>query len=225
MGVEVRVRKKGGAETKVVKVHGVKVHAVAIRMVPLADIKLNPNNRNKHPADQVARLAELYRYHGMRQALTVSNQSGLLVAGEGRWLAAQAAGLDEVPVSFQDFDSPEQEYAYGVADNGISEWAELDLSAINMDLQELGPDFDLNMLGLQGFVLEPADIAYPDLPQGDKSDMEQITFTLTSKQAEAVRASVEQAAESGPFGDTGNENKNGNAIARVAEAFLAQGIE
>lgn len=44
-----------------------------------------------------------------------------------------------------------------VADNSIASWAELDLALINSEVPDLGPDFDINMLGLEDFTLEPAD--------------------------------------------------------------------
>jgi hypothetical protein len=41
------------------------------------------------------------------------------------------------------------------ADNAIALWADLDLSQINQDIIDLGPDFDLNMLGIKNFTLDP----------------------------------------------------------------------
>lgn len=132
----------------------IKVQAKSITIVPTKELTPNPVNRNKHSKEQIEHLAAQYEYQGMRNPIVVSNQSGLIVAGHGRLLAAKKAGLKEVPVSFQDFVTPEQEYAYGVADNGTALWAELDLSGINADIQELGPDFDIDMLGLKNFKID-----------------------------------------------------------------------
>jgi DNA modification methylase len=128
-----------------------------IKLVAIADLKENPKNRNTHPKDQIERLVEIIRHQGFRQPIVVSNRSGLVVAGHGRLLAAKELRLVEVPVMYQDFESEEQEYAFGVSDNAIAAWAELDLSGINFDVPELGPDFDLDMLGIKDFVLEPAE--------------------------------------------------------------------
>jgi hypothetical protein len=46
-----------------------------------------------------------------------------------------------------------------------------------------------------------------------------MTFTLTYDQHEQVEAAIRAAIDSGPFVDTGNTNRNGNALARIAEAF------
>lgn len=120
-------------------------------------LKNHPKNRNKHGQDQIERLAELYKYHGIRHPIIVSNLSKCIVAGHGRKLAAIRAGIKEFPVVYQDFESSEAEYAFIQADNAIALWAELDMAGINMDMADLGPDFDINMLGLQDFTLDISD--------------------------------------------------------------------
>ena len=117
-------------------------------------LKNHPKNRNKHGQDQIDRLAELYQYHGIRHPIIVSKLSGCIVAGHGRKLAALRAGIKEMPVVYQDFESSEAEYAFIQADNAIALWAELDLSAINTDLADLGPDFNIDMLGIRDFKLD-----------------------------------------------------------------------
>ena len=131
--------------------------ATDIRMVPVSEIKPRPDNRNSHPAEQIDRLAKIIEYQGFRDPLIVSNRSGLLVSGHGRIMAAKKLGLTEVPVTYQDFDSDEQEYAAMVSENSIASWAELDLSGINSDLGDLGPDFDIDLLGLKDFTIDVAE--------------------------------------------------------------------
>lgn len=120
-------------------------------------LKPHPKNRNQHPEDQIERLAELIKHQGWRNPIIVSKRSGFIAAGHGRLSAAKKLGLEKVPVHYQDFESEEQEYAFLTSDNAIASWAELDLSAINVDIQELGPDFDIKLLGIKDFVLEPAE--------------------------------------------------------------------
>jgi hypothetical protein len=120
-------------------------------------LKNHPKNRNKHGQDQIERLAGLYEYHGIRHPIIVSKLSGFIVAGHGRKLAAIRAGVKEMPVVYQDFESGDAEYAFIQADNAIALWAELDLSGINSDLGDLGPDFNLDMLGIKNFTLDIAD--------------------------------------------------------------------
>lgn len=142
-----------------------------IKIVSVKELKQNPNNRNHHPQDQIERLAKVIKYQGFRNPLIVSNQTGFIVAGHGRFLAAIRAGLKEVPVIFQDFESPEQEYAYGVSDNAVSLWAELDLTGINNDLQDLDGSFDIDNLGIKNFTLDFNEKEFdPDLDEEDDDD-------------------------------------------------------
>lgn len=135
----------------------VQIHCMYEELKRPGDLLDHPKNRNTHDLDQVKRLAKLYTYHGIRHPIIVSRTSGFIVAGHGRKQAAIEAGLTEFPVVYQDFDSDEAEYAFIQADNAIAAWAKLDFAGINADLADLGPDFDLDMLGIRDFVLEPAE--------------------------------------------------------------------
>lgn len=120
-------------------------------------LKPDPKNRNTHSKDQIDRLAKIIQYQGWRWPILVSNHDGKIKAGHGRVLAAIQLKMDKVPVVYQDFIDDEQAYAFMVADNSIASWAELDLGAINVDLGDLGPDFDIDLLGIKDFALEPAE--------------------------------------------------------------------
>lgn len=128
-----------------------KIHCLYDKIIPINDLKLNPNNRNKHPQDQIKRLAQILEYQGFRFPVKVSNLSGMVVSGHGRVEAARLNGWTEVPVNFQDYESPAQEYADSIADNSIASWSELDLSGINIDVPDLGFEFDLDLLGMKDF--------------------------------------------------------------------------
>lgn len=119
----------------------------------------NPKNRNHHPDDQIDRLAELIKYQGWRVPIIVSNQTGLIMAGHGRVMAAKKLGMKNVPVSYQDFETEEQAYAFLISDNSIASWAELDLSKIQMDVKGLSTDFKIEMLGLRNPLVEPEVVA------------------------------------------------------------------
>ena len=129
------------------------IKAENITIVSIKDIKLNPKNRNKHPAEQIERLVEILKYQGFRRPVTISNRTGLLTCGEGRYLAAKKIGMTEIPAIFQDYDSAEQEFADSIADNAVDKWAELDLVGINTDVELLSDDFNLDMMGIKDFEL------------------------------------------------------------------------
>jgi hypothetical protein len=149
----------------------VKIHCKYDELLPLKEVAklLNPKNRNKHPPDQVDAIVQQFEYQGIRHPIIISNRSGLVAAGEGRYLAAKQVGMKTFPVSRQDFEDEEQEYAFGVADNAIALRAQLDLAGINQDIVNLGPDFDLSLLGLKDFALDP-----PNFEPGSEEDQGQL---------------------------------------------------
>lgn len=144
------------------------VHCPHDALVSIKDLKAHPKNRNKHPDAQIERLAKILEYQGWRYPVKVSKRSGLVTSGHGRIEAAKANGWKQVPVSFQDYADEEQEYADVQSDNAIASWAELDLSGINADLADLGPDFDLDLLGIKDFTL---DMVEKLEPQCDEDEM------------------------------------------------------
>jgi 16S rRNA G966 N2-methylase RsmD len=134
----------------------------------LSKLVFNPKNNNKHPDDQIERLAKLIEHHGFRNPIVVSNRTGFVVAGHGRIMAARKLGITNIPVMYQDFDNEAQEYTYLTSDNAIASWAELDLSLVNTEMLDLGPDFDIDLLGIKDFEL----IAEEKYSDGEKGSME-----------------------------------------------------
>ena len=110
-------------------------------------------NRNKHPKDQIERLAKIINYQGWRYAIKVSKLSGQITSGHGRKQAALLKGWDKVPVVYQEYETKEQEFADVQADNAIALWAELDTAAISLDLKELA-EFDISVLGIKDFSID-----------------------------------------------------------------------
>jgi len=143
-----------------------------IKLVSIGELNPNPKNRNKHSKGQVSRLAKLIAHYGWRLPIIVSNRSGLIVSGHGRLLAAKKLKLTQVPACFQDFKDEDEERAFGISDNAIAAWAELDMEGINLDLVELGP-MDIELLGIDGFEVDPAD-KYTDKDGSDKTDQKQV---------------------------------------------------
>jgi len=56
------------------------------------------------------------------------------------------------------------------------------------------------------------------LPDGDKEPFQQMTFTLSDEQAEIVKDKLKLAKQN-DFGDTGNENSNGNALWWICNSY------
>lgn len=123
----------------------------------IKNLKPHPKNPNKHSPEQIERLAKILQYQGIRRPIRVSRLSGQVTAGHGLLSALLYLGEKTCPVNYQAYESEEQEYADIVADNSIASWADLDFGEINFEIPGLGPDFDVDMLGLKNFFIDAAD--------------------------------------------------------------------
>ena len=135
----------------------IKIHCLYDELVDPKTLKNHKDNRNKHPPEQIERLAKILEYQGWRYPIKISKQTKSITSGHGRKLAALDRGWKLVPVVYQDYESEEQEYADVQADNAIASWAELDLPGINSDIGLLGPDFDIDLLGIKDFTVDPSE--------------------------------------------------------------------
>lgn len=126
-----------------------KIHCLYDKLVNPKELKFHPQNRNKHPEDQIERLAEILEYQGWRYPVKVSKRTGFITSGHGRVMAALKNKWKEVPVNEQEYDDGDQEYADVQADNAIASWASIDLSSIKVDIKDLKADFNIKMLGIK----------------------------------------------------------------------------
>lgn len=149
-----------------------KVLCAHTEMSDLDLLVANPRNPNKHPESQIKLLAKIMKHQGWRAPIVVSQRSGFITKGHGRLMAAQLNGWEQAPVDRQDYASEADEYADMVADNKIAELSETDLGMVNIDVMGLGPDFDLDLLGIPGFAIDPAEKdTDPNLdPKGNMRD-------------------------------------------------------
>ena len=100
-----------------------------ITWAPIDDIRPYGQNPKHHSDESINAIAASIRSHGWKQVIAV-NPQGVILAGEGRWLAAKRLGLERVPVVyFHDLDETGQR-AYRLADNKtaeLSSWIEAKL--------------------------------------------------------------------------------------------------
>lgn len=142
-----------------------KINCSYTELVDAIRLKPNPKNPNKHPKEQIDRLAELIAYQGQRSPIVVSRRSGCVVVGHGRLKAMMQLGWEKVAVDYQEFQTDAQEYAHLTADNAINEWSSLDLAEINLNVIDFGPELNVDMLGLKNFtvdITEKIDLTFDD---------------------------------------------------------------
>lgn len=147
------------------------IHCKFDELVDPKKLKDYANNPNKHGQDQIERLAEIYKYQGIRHPIIIDPDRGCIAAGHGRKLAAILAGIKKFPVVYQKFESDEQFYSFVVSDNAIALWSDLDLADINSKIQNLGPDFNIDDLGIKNFTLDLQDKSFdPNLDDDDETE-------------------------------------------------------
>lgn len=134
-----------------------KIHCPYDKLINPKELKPNPKNPNAHDKDQIERLCKILEYQGWRYPIKVSNQSGFITSGHGRLACSLKMNLKEVPVSYQDYDNEDQEYADLVSDNAIASWSNLDLSQINLEVPNLAPEFNIELLGIKNFTIDISD--------------------------------------------------------------------
>ena len=147
-------------------------------------------------------------------------RGGVIIAGHTRYKASMELGLNEVPCIIANDLNEEQIKAFRLADNKVSEKAEWDFNILGEELAEL--DIDMSEFGFDDMGIDPNELGtYFELNDSEKSNMEQITFTLTTEQMEMVKNAIELGKEE--ITETfGNENKNGNAIYEVCRQWVEQ---
>jgi ParB-like chromosome segregation protein Spo0J len=183
-------------------------------------------NARTHSDDQVAQIAASIKEWGWTTPVLIDEDGGI-IAGHGRVMAARKLGIKQIPTMTATGWSHAQKQAYVLADNQLPQNAEWDLDLLAVEMKDLDADgFDLSLIGfgidyLDSISVEPLD-AFPSLPDGDKAEFQQITFTLHNDQAEQVQAAIGVSKGLGPFPGDLNENSNGNAIDRICEMFMGQ---
>jgi len=203
--------------------------------VKISELTPDPRNANKGTERGRAMLEESLRRYGAGRSILIDRE-GRVIAGNKTLETAAQIGLDEIEVIQTDgkkivavqrmdldlvHDKAARELAY--ADNRVGQ-VDLDFDAETLladvqsgvDLAHLWTDGELEELfgGIQD--------GMPILPSGEKSSFRQITFTLHNDQAECVEDAIRKSKAMGDFVETKNENGNGNALARICEAFLCE---
>ena len=101
-----------------------KVHCQFDELKQISELTLNQKNRDSHPKEQIKRLAKILDDQGCRYPFKVSSKQ-LDSPQDGRIEAAKLNGWKKVPISKQDYDSPEQEYEDSISDNSIASFRSL----------------------------------------------------------------------------------------------------
>ena len=175
--------------------------------IALSALAPYPNNARTHSDEQVDMIAKSLQEFGFVNPVLI-DEKNMIVAGHGRVMAAKKLGMEKVPYVRVEGLTESQIRAYILADNKLAELAGWDFKLLGLELGEL-TDIDMTQFGFEEFADDNFGTDF-SLPDGDKSEFCQMTFTLHNDQKEEIERAI---AEVGECRETfGNTNKNGNAL-------------
>lgn len=190
--------------------------------VPISEVKENPDNPRIMMDDKFKKLCKSIRElpDMLEMRPIVVNDDMIVLGGNMRLKACTHVGLKEVPIIKASSLSPEQQREFIIKDNvGFGEW-DWDLLANEWDTEML-TDWGLDLVGIE---LDADDFGEDfALPDGEKGNLEQITFTTSSEQMEIIKQAVEDVKKTEEFNYVetfGNENGNGNAIYLIVTQWM-----
>lgn len=111
--------------------------------------RLTPYSKNSrtHSNEQIEQIANSIREFGFNNPILVDSNDGI-IAGHGRYLAAQRLHMRHVPVIVLDHLTDEQKKAYIIADNQIALNAGWDTDVLKAEIQDLQNfEFNIDLLG------------------------------------------------------------------------------
>jgi ParB-like chromosome segregation protein Spo0J len=133
--------------------------------------KLIPYAKNSrtHSDQQIAQIAASIKEFGFRNPILVDGVG--IIAGHGRWLAAQKLGLEKISAIDCSDMSATQKKAYIIADNKLAMNAGWDNDLLKLEITDLQEEnFDINLLGFDNSELNfTAEVDYGILDDEDVS--------------------------------------------------------
>lgn len=113
----------------------------------VSDLVPYARNSRTHSPEQVAQIAASIREWGWTVPVLV-DETGGIIAGHGRILAAQKLGIAEVPCMVASGWTEAQKRAYVIADNKLALNAGWEIDTLKIEMQELDAlGFDLTLTG------------------------------------------------------------------------------
>jgi len=194
-----------------------------LEKLKISQLTPDPANARRHGDSNLSAIAASLEQFGQRKPIVVSKDN-IVVAGNGTMRAAQSLGWELIDAVRVPADWSESKIkAFALADNRVAELAEWDTSALMEQAGELiAEGFTLEEFGFTDAdlgVFDVQEVDPPKLEAGGKGDMEQITFTLHTEQAELVRQAVANAKLNEDISSELNDNGNANALAFICEWY------
>ena len=192
---------------------------------------LSPYDDNPRQGD-VGAIAVSLEANGQYRPIVVNRRDMSILAGNHTWRAAKSLGWETIGATFVDVDEATARRIV-LVDNRANDLASYDEHVL-ADMLELiahqesreglagtgfdGDDLDELLARITADPLDMAD-AFGAVPDTDRANITQMTFTLTLAQAEQVKEAIADAKASRVIDDSDNENSNGNALAFICREW------
>jgi ParB-like chromosome segregation protein Spo0J len=121
--------------------------------LPIGTLRAHSRNARTHPKRQVQALARSIEQFGFTIPI-IADENKIILAGHGRWLAAQQLKMQQVPVVIIAGLSDVERRAYLLADNKLAEKAGWDRNLLAVELDALAPllaetGLDISLTGFE----------------------------------------------------------------------------
>ena len=121
--------------------------AYTYKIINVSDLIPYQLNSRTHSDEQVNQVASSIKEFGFTNPILI-DESGGIIAGHGRLLAAKKLGMIEVPTIELSGLTAAQKKAYVIADNQLALNAGWDLDTLKLEIESLSElDFDIDLLG------------------------------------------------------------------------------
>ena len=180
----------------------------------LIGAEYNPRQLKK---DQYKQLKDSITRFGLVDPIIINknkDRKNIVIGGHQRLKISEELKINTIPCVEVDLKLDEERELNVRLNKNTGEW----------DFDVLADLFDIDELNEWGFTdedLKLLDMGYGEdfvLPDGDKEPFKQITFTLSNEQAEIVENAIKLAKQK-DFGETGNDNSNGNALWWICDSY------
>ena len=187
----------------------------------IKDIIPYKNNAKKHDKTQINNVAESIKQFGMVQPIVIDKNNEIVI-GHCRYEALKKLKRKEAPCVIADDLTEEQIKKLRNLDNKLNE-SDWDYDLLKFDIEDLDfSDFDIDWEIPEFEYANENDFSEDfTLPDGDKSEICQITFTLHEKQKELIDYAI-GLVKNDVTETFGNSNSNGNAIYEVIRQWAEQ---
>jgi DNA modification methylase len=143
----------------------------------------NPQNALTHDKKQIDQIAASIRQFGFTNSILV-DKNNIIVAGQGRLLAAIELGLNKVPTVRLEDLSEDDVRAYMLADNKLARLAKWDNELLAIELQHL---YEIGFnLEITGFETPEIDIIIGDQELGDETPLTEDEILEPNTEAPAI---------------------------------------